>query len=159
MKKYLRYGLMALVVLFFGAESSGGKDIGKLQPVQVVCMSRIGDELLLQTDTGDQGRGHTPQEALADMKSAAAGEIFLDTAEFLLLTPDCLDILDEMGAVLRPSCSLCLMEGEPNLEQIGQFLALHTPKLTLMEYRAEPGQLQTLKTTDGRMTLVSRKNT
>lgn len=155
MKKWLRYGALVLAVLVFGAEPSAGKDVGKLQPVQVVCMSRAGTDIILWTDTGDRGAGPTPEDALQAMKSAAAGEIFLDTAEHLLLTADCLDILAEMGAQLRPSCSLCLMEGQPDMENVGQFLSLHTPAITLMEYRAGLRQLQTLKTIEGRMSLVS----
>lgn len=155
MKKILRWAVAAMTLLVFGSESYAGKDIGKLQPVQVVCMSRSGSEVLLWTDTGQRGSGFTPEEALCDIKSTAPGEIFLDTADYLILTADCVDLLDEMSAIVRPSCSLCLMEGEPDLERVGQFLSVHVPQVTLVKYRAGRMQLQTLKTADGRMSLVS----
>lgn len=155
MKKLLRSAAILLLVLILGTDASGAKDVATLQPVQVVCMTRAGETVILWTDTGDQGMGATAALALECMRSGAAGEIFLDTAEYLLLTEDCLHILEEMNRILRPSCNLCLMEGTPDLEKVGQFLRLHSPDATLMAYRAGKGQLPTLKTEDGRMTLVS----
>lgn len=151
MKKWV--ALLAAAILI--KTPSAGTDIGKLQPVQVVCLTRAGDGVAVWTDTGDRGTGPDLKTAVEDMKARATGEIFLETADHLLLTPDCLELLEEASELLRPSCTLCLLEGEPDMEQIGQFLKIHPPAVTLMEYRAGWGQPQTLKTGEGRMTLVS----
>lgn len=155
MKKRLWLFAALLAAAILGRTPSAGMDVGKLQPVQVVCLARGEGNVSVWTDTGDWGAGPDLKAAVEDMKACAAGEIFLETADHLLLMPDCLELLEDAAALLRPSCSLCLLEGEPDMEQIGQFLALHAPTVTLMEYRAGWGQLQTLKTADGRMTLVS----
>ena len=155
MKKWLWMlaGLMAAAAL--GSGETAGTDVGKLQPVQVVCLARLDGIVSVCTDTGEQGTGPDLKSAVENMKACAAGEIFLETADHLLLMPDCLELLEEAAALLRPSCTLCLLDGEPNMERIGPFLDLHAPAVTLMEYRAGWGQLQTLKTADGRMCLVS----
>ena len=155
MNRWLWMPEALFVVAVLGSRPSAGTDVGKLQPVQVVCLARTNGNVMVCTDTGDCGTGADLKTAVEDMKACAAGEIFLETADHLLLMPDCLELLEEAAVLLRPSCTLCLLEGEPNLEQIGQFLDLHAPKVTLMEYRAGWGKLQTLKTTDGRMCLVS----
>lgn len=155
MKKWLFIFPVLALMIFQGGETSPGTDIGKLQPVQVVCLSRKEDGLVIRTDTGDWGEGQSLEEAVACMKAVAKGEIFLETAEYLLLTPDCLFLVEQSAEYLRPSCSLCLLEGEPLLETVAQFLQMHNPAVTLMEYRAQGSRLKTLKTADGRMELVS----
>jgi hypothetical protein len=60
-----------------------------------------------------------------------------------------------MTTYLRPSCGVCLEDGETDLEQVGLFLRQHTPEITLMKYRAGDRALQTLVTREGRMHLVS----
>ena len=155
MKKWLWLSAAFIAVAVVGTKPSAGKDVAKLQPVQVVCLSRSGDDITVWTDTGDWGAGATLKAAVENMKMAATGEIFLETADYLLLTPDCRAVLGDAGVFLRPSCSICLLEGEPDMERIGQFLELHAPEVTMMEYRAGRHRLQTLKTIDGRMSLVS----
>lgn len=155
MKKYLWYLVLVAAVAALGAKPSAGKDIGKLQPVQVVWVSRLENAVVVQTDTGDQGAGHTLQAAVEAMTAAAMGEVFLETADHLLLSPDCMDLLPDAMMLLRPSCTLCLTQGEPELEQVGTFLRQHPPNMTLTHFRAGGGELQILKTDEGRMELVS----
>ena len=155
MKKWLWcLGIIAAIAAL-SVNSSAGQDIGKLQPVQTVCLTRQNGVVILRTDTGDAGAGETLTAAVENMRSAAVGEIFLETADYLLLAPGCQDLLPEAMDLLRPSCGLCLMEGEPDMEKLGQFLQLHAPDATLMRYRTGLCSLQTLKTEDGRMTLAA----
>ena len=155
MKKWLYLLSGLLVVMVLGNSSSAGKDVGKLRPVQVVCVNMVDGQVQIWTDTGDIGVGIDLHRAVEDMKASAVAEVFLETADHLLISEQCVSLLSEAAIYLRPSCSVCLMDGEPEMEQVGQFLTLHIPKITLMEYRAGEHSLQTLKTTDGRMVLVS----
>ena len=155
MKKWLWYFAILAAAAFLGARSGPGQDVGKLQPVQVVCVYREVDAVVVQTDTGDWGVGDTFRAAAENMNAAATGEVFLETADHLLVAPDCIDLIGEAMELLRPSGSLCLMEGQPDLTQVGQFLQTHRPEATLARYRAGLCDLQTLKTENGRMTLVS----
>lgn len=154
MKKWLWYFGVIAAVAALSTKPSAGDDIGKLQPVQVVCLSRSDGAVVLRTDTGDWGSGETVQAAVESMKSSAASEIFLETADYLLVAPECMNLLNDAMKLLRSSCSICLMEGEPDMENIGQFLQIHAPEVTLIHYRAGERDLQTLKSEDGRMSLV-----
>lgn len=155
MKKWLWYLAVLAFVTVLGRKPTSGNDIGKLQPVQVVCILRQENGVVVQTDTGDWGVGDTLWSATENMKETATKDVFLETADHLLLAPSCVELLPQIMEMLRPSCSLCLMEGEPDLEQVGQFLEFHRPELTLTQYQAGKRDLPTLKTENGRMTLVS----
>lgn len=155
MKRWLGYLCAMAAVVGLSANGSVGKDIGKLQPVQVVYLSCNGSEVLLQTDTGDWGQGNGVSNALQDMKASSSAEVFLEMADYLLLSPDCEDLLPEMMDLLRPSCALCLTDGQPDMGQVGAYLQSHSPRITMNQYRAGQRQLQMLVTQEGRMALVS----
>lgn len=155
MKKWLWIGAVLLVVALLGDKASAGTDIGMLQPVQMILVKRNGTDVVVQTDTLDQGVGKDFMTAVENMKASASGEIFLETADHLLLAPDCVDLIAPAAAVLRPSCTLCIVEGEPDMEKLPDFLKIHVPLITLMEYRAGEHQVQTLVAEEGKMTIVS----
>lgn len=155
MKKWLMIGAAILVVAVAGKKPSAGTDIGMLQPVQIVLVKQVGTDVVVQTDTKNQGSGSDFMEAVENMKATSSGEIFLETAEHLLIDPECMNILQDAAKLLRPSCSVCLVDGEPDLETLGDYLKLHAPSRTLMEYMAGESVLQTLITQQGRTMLVS----
>lgn len=155
MKRWLWYIGIIVVVAAISGKASNGMDIAKLQPVQVVRVTCPEGQVLIETDTGDWGRGETLKDALKDMKAAASREVFLDTADYLIVSQDCVDLLPAMMKQLRPSCAVCMEEGEADMTQVGVFLQQHAPDVTLMEYRAGDHQLQSLVTFEGRMELVS----
>lgn len=109
----------------------------------------------METDTGDFGIGDSLKAALTDMKRSASAEIFLDTADYLIVSPGCVDLLPAMMQYLRPSCAVCMEDGETDMKQIGMYLQQHSPDITLMHYRAGQRDLPTLVTREGRTHLVS----
>lgn len=155
MKRWLWYIGIIVAVAALSGKSSAGMDIGKLQPVQVVRLTCPRGQVRMETDTGDSGTGENLKEALADIKLSAASEIFLDTADYLIVSPGCVDLLPAMLQYLRPSCAVCIEKGKPNMEQVGLYLQQHSPDITLMQYRAGQCDLPTLVTRGGRMHLVS----
>lgn len=132
-----------------------GTDVGKLQPVEVIRVSMQGDLILVETDTGDVGMGADLDTAFADLKESTAGEIFLDTADYLLITRDAQGQLAELSEYLRPACAVCLEAGEAELEEAAAFLSAHDPELTLGAWRAGEQSLPSLVSREGRMYLVS----
>lgn len=151
MKRWACIGGVLLAVVLLGNQSSPGMDVGMLKPVQIVVVKKAGTNILVQTDTEDQGIGKDLSGAVENMKASASAEIFLETADHLLVEPECVVVLDDAMRLLRPACTLCLLEGEPNMETLGDFLKLHAPQVTLMEYRAGMGDIQYLKCDEGRM--------
>ena len=155
MKRWLWYIGIIGVIAALGGKASAGTDVGKLQPVQVVRLSCPKGQVVIETDTGEWGTGESLKAAFEDMKAASVREVFLETADYLILSSDCIDLLPAMMKKLRPSCAVCLTEGQPDMAQVGAFLQHHAPHITLMRYRAGERQLQTLVSREGRMELVS----
>ena len=121
MKKWLFYGAAIAVVLLFSISPFRGTDIAKLAPVEVVWIAQIGDMVYLETDTADVGMGVNVPSALRDMKAKAAGVIFLETANYLIVNLGDEKLLEQMHFVLRPSCLVCVSDKKPVLEDSAAF--------------------------------------
>ena len=105
-------------------------DVAKLQPVQTVAVSMNGQEVVLETDTGDVGRGVTGKEALKDLQENALSVIYLDTAEYLLVA----DGAEYQAEQLRPHLSGMVRVGEyggGSVEEETKYWKIHgdLPKL------------------------------
>lgn len=111
------------------------RDIGKLEPVRAVYIYMDGVKRSIETDTGDSGSGNDLTEAAADLREKADGEIFLDTAEFLVLDP-AVPITEEFYTLLRPDCKVVFSETGPDMKAVSDYLSVHTPKATLAHLRA-----------------------
>lgn len=135
MKKWLYLAAALAAVGILSRLPHPARDIAKLEPVRAVYLYVVNGELNIETDTGDSGTGRSLPEAYANMKSKADSEIFLDTAEFLLLDPQVV-ITSDFYELLRPSCKVLRSEKKPDMERISDYLAVHTPESNLAEHRA-----------------------
>ena len=113
------------------------RDIAALQPVQVVYLYMEKGRLCIETDTGASGSGADLTEAAADLRLQADGEIFLDTAEYLILTPEVV-ITPDFYDLLRPGSKVCHTDVPPDLSAAAGYLAVHPPEITLAHLRARP---------------------
>ena len=86
MKRWLLWAALAVIALAAGLGDR--TDIGKLQPVALLQLSREARTLVIETDTGDMGQGETLEEAFEDLKQSTPAAIFLETADYLLVTED-----------------------------------------------------------------------
>ena len=155
MKKWIFFLACFGLVAFLSGKGTGGEDVATLEPVQTVRIFTDGEEILLQTDSGAKGRGKTLDEAIRTMHETSSSRVFLDTADYLLIAPELIDLLPAMEQLLRPSCRICVVLDEPDMEQVGAYLTLHKPKYTLKDYLAGSRELPTLKITEEGMRLVS----
>ena len=112
------------------------RDIAKLKPVRAVYLYREGESLCIETDTDDSGSGLTLTEAYSNMKEKADGELFLDTAEFLILDPDAAPG-PELCELFRPTCKVIFSNAPPDLKTVSDYLSVHPPQTTLAHLRAE----------------------
>ena len=154
MKKWLIYVLALAVIPILSFGGLGGRDVGKLSPVQAVMVCSERDGLRILTDGGQTGWGKDVSAAMGDMKETSSARVFLDTADYLLLEPGMEGQLPELKEYLRPSCCVCFVSGSVDLTQAAEYLQLHQPDLTLTQYEAGQRKLPTLKYNEGRMTLV-----
>lgn len=131
-----------------------GTDVARLQPVEVIRVSKQDGMILVETDTGDSGTGADLAGAFGDLKKTTAGEVFLETAEHLLVSSDGLELLPALEDYLRPSCNIYIEKGAADLEQAAEYLTAHESDITLSDYRAGMHALPVLQTAEGRMLLV-----
>ena len=132
MKKWLLLTAVLITVAILSHRPHPARDVAKLEPVQAVYIHREGTYLSIEADTGARGTGKTLTEAASHMKASASGEIFLDTAEFLLLDA-AVPITEEFHTLLRPTCTVTFTTTPPDLQAVSEFLSVHTPKRTLLE--------------------------
>ena len=120
--------VLVLAVLLLGGR---GTDIGQLRPVEVVRVYEKAGLLFLETDTGDAGWGLTVDEAVKKLKETTMGEIYLDTADYLLLEEGIDDCLGEVRTYLKKKTKMAYSEGKIDLEVAASYLRVHSPSETV----------------------------
>ena len=140
MKRVLIYiGILAALI----AAPVKSSDIGKLRPVQVVSVYKENVWTVLETDTEDKGYGGTVQQALQNLKDTSNGIIYLDTADYLLLTKDTEHAAEQLRQALKENVQVCMTAGSVDLKKASQYLSAHgdLPKL---KHWAEGAELPVL---------------
>lgn len=151
-----RWSLLLLAVLAVGLFTRlepAGTDIAALEPVELVYVQQQLGVYVVTTDTGQQGRGSTARRVIENLKETSAGEIFLGTAEHLLLAPSARESASRFAPFLRPDCTVTLVQGSPDLEMAAAYLDTHDPGVTLNDLRAGEEALPLLHTWEGGMIL------
>lgn len=110
-----------------------GNDIGKLQPVEVVAAYREQGVVIIETDTGDMGRGLTVDEAIANLKETTAGTVFLDTADYLIIGEESEELIEPLRNYLKSSVRACAVSTMPNLADAAAYLRVHVPATRLSD--------------------------
>ena len=134
MKKWL-YPAVFLAAAILSRLPHPAVDIARLDPVRAIYLYMDGAELTIETDSGDSGSGPNLEAAYADLRNNAVREIFLDTAEFLILDPN-VPIAEDFYELLRPTTQVVFSNEKPNLETISDYLTIHPPEITLAKFRA-----------------------
>ena len=155
MRRWILYGAALSLVSLLNITGFTGTDVGEIQPVQAVMVTKSGNTVLLQTDTGDVGMGTDPNTALQDMQEHAVGKLFLETADYLVLQPGCEELLPELSEMLRPSCKVCTVIGSADPKTAAQYLAVHEPELSLRDWLGGEKRVPELVEREGRLSLVS----
>lgn len=149
MKKIIWYCLLLGAAFLVPVQ---GTDVGKLLPVELIQIYKEADTVVIATDAGPSGSGATVDAAVEDMKATAAGIVFLDTADHLLIR----DLTDEevqtLKNHLKPSVRVCGQIGEIDPEEASAFLRVHKPRLKMKDWKAGENA-QTLTAENGRLTL------
>ena len=122
MKRILIYCLLLIAVVLIPVERL---DVGKLEPVQAVWVYRQNENIVLETDTEDKGKGETVVAALKDLEEHCLGIIYLDTAQFLLVSEDLQEQIPELGQHLKGSVRLCVWDGKGSVEDAAEYMAAH----------------------------------
>ncbi len=154
MKRFVWLVLLTVAAIF-GGQLFPASDIAQLQPIQVIRVDIRQDQVLVQTDTDAAGMGANLAAAFEDLKCKTAGDIFLDTADYVLVTQRGSVLLPQLLTYLRPACRVCLERGQADLKLVAKYLMIHDPEYTLMQYAAEKDNIPVLICKEGSMELVS----
>ncbi len=154
MKRWGVYFTGLLVLALLSKTPFAGSDVALLKPVEVLRVTGEDGQIRVETDTGDFGTGSDLSAAFADLKATTAGDVFLDTADYLILSSDTVPLLPELAEYLRPGCGVCVELGRTDTENAAAFLAAHPLAVTLRDCRAENPKLPLLLTGEEGMYLV-----
>ena len=154
MKRWIIYLLVLVAIVWLNQRNPGGRDLVRMEPVEIIRIQSDGYHIRIEADTGRQGIGTDINEAVRDLKRTADKEIFLETAEFLLVHENAMVCMDDLMSMLRPSCKVCIENGQADLRKVAAFLRMQEPDVTLKQYRINPVRLPELIATEERMHLV-----
>lgn len=135
MKKVIFLCLAAGCLLLFRGNS--GKDLGNLQPVQLVQVTSCNGKLRIRTDTGSMGQGLSVAEAVEDLQRSADGTVFLETADFLLVTALTARFLPDLSDFLRPGTEVARIPSYVDGKSAAKYLSAHHPAVTLRQAKAD----------------------
>ena len=127
--------LAILLIAALGWLPFQGTDVATLEPAEALYVS-FEEQVLVETDGGWYGRGETVEQAIADLKESAPGQVFLQTVDYLLIQQGSEELLPALYTHLRSGCSVCRVEEKPDLEIASAYLRTHRPEMTLQHYRA-----------------------
>lgn len=149
MSKWWIYGALLAAALIMPHEDV---TLGKMKPVETVSVREEEGLLVIETDTEDMGVGNTIEEALKDLKETTAGNLYLDTATYLLVDQATFELIPELATQLKGTVRICMQSGETDLKLAGEYLREHIPIMELRKWR-KGIQLQVLECENGRMKL------
>lgn len=127
MKRILLY-VAALALLVLGGQ---GTDIGRLRPVELVQVTEQNGLLILETDTGDRGWGLTVDQAVGKLKETTPGQIYLDSADYLLLEEGTEKYLPQLRTHLKKGTGMAYAPKGIDLIEAVEYLSVHKPSRTI----------------------------
>ncbi len=149
--KRLSIYIVAIAALWWAPVE--GADIARLHPVEVVVIYQEENQVVIATDTGDVGEGDSGISALENLKATTSGTIYLDTAEYLLITEGAEDVAQELRHSLKKSVQVCMADREVDPVAAAQFLPAHITLPKLRTWNPE-NKLPYLKVLEKRLILL-----
>ena len=83
-----------------------------------------GHYIITETDTEDTGEGKTVSEAFSDLVDTTPGVIYLDTADFFLISTESEEAVEDMRKYLKKSVKICAVTGQGDLKTVSKFLSV-----------------------------------
>lgn len=128
------YVLLLAPLLFVPLERV---DVAKLLPIEAVAVYIQENLVVLETDTEHTGAGDTVQQALASLKKNTPAVVYLDTAEYLLVSDDAIAKVDELRQYLKPSVKVCICDAKERVKDAAEYLSVHGKLPKLREWKPE----------------------
>ena len=153
-KKLIFLVILAGVLRTTGLLPFQSSDVAELIPVQALIVSQSGGNVVL--DGGEcRGIGSDWDSAWEDLKESAAGRVFLQTADHVILCGDAVSLLQEVveSGAFRPAASVCVCpDFVPEAQAAADYLQAHSSSVTLQ-------QVQALQLREGKLSLPYLRRT
>lgn len=142
----IRISIYILIIVLVFTAPVTRIDVGTLRPVEVVAIHQENGELILQTDTGDLGRGADVESALRDMKQKTPAVIYLDTAKYLLVDINVQHDAEALRGYLKSNVKVALFCDRIDLKYAGMYLDVQDDLMAFEDWK--PGVLVTVLTSE-----------
>ena len=142
----IRISIYILIIALVFIAPVDRVDVGALRPVEVVALSWEDGEMMIQTDTGEGGRGVDVESALQDMKSKTPAVIYLDTAKYLLIDIHAQHDAIPLRKYLKSNVKVALFCDRIDLNNAGRYLDVQGDLKAFYEWN--PGDLVTILTSE-----------
>ena len=140
MKKLLVLVLIVAVLSALGLLPFHATDAAKLLPVKTVIVTRSGEEYVVDIGAGVRAVGRTLSEAVERLREEVTGEVFLPTAEQVVITEPVADAVEAVAeeSAFRPAAGIYRTPlPSPDAAAVGEYLASHPSNMTVLDVRAE----------------------
>ena len=131
MRKTL-YGILLTALFFIPLRRI---NVADLLPVETVAVYMEDEQVVLETDTGHSGAGKTVAEALAALKKNTTHVIYLDTAEYLLVSERALDAVGDLHQCLKGSVKVGICEAKGRVQEAAKYLDIHQKMPRLRQWK------------------------
>ena len=115
--------IFILSLLFFAPVQR--VDVSKLLPIEAVAVYQSEEGVVLETDTKHRGVGATVTEALENLKNNTPAVVYLDTAEFLLISEESIPHIEQLGAYLKPAVKVAVCDAKGVVKETAKYLEVH----------------------------------
>ena len=130
----LLYALLLVSLLFVPLNRV---NVANLLPVEAVAIYVDGERVVLETDTEHTGGGKTVEEALVNLKENTPLVVYLDTAEYLLVSPDATERVESLRPHLKPSVKVCVCQAAGKVKNAVEYLQVHGDLPPLKNWKTE----------------------
>ncbi|MBQ1372290.1 MAG: hypothetical protein IIY70_05105 [Oscillospiraceae bacterium] len=116
------------------------RDVAGMLPVKTVFITRSGEEYTVDVGAGVEAVGKTISEALEQLQQEAPEEIFLPTAEQIVLTDPDEEAVEAVAreSAFRPAAGVCKTNHpKPDAEALGNYLEAHPSDYTILDLQAD----------------------
>lgn len=131
-----------IVVLFLGALDLlpfRSKELADLLPVKTVIITRSGAEYTVDVGAGVKAVGDTLSEALKRLQEQTSEDLFLPTAEQVVLTEPADEAAEAVAeeSAFRPAAGICRTpDPAPDPNALGRYLQTHPSDYTIVDLQA-----------------------
>lgn len=122
MKKLILYAVIIGATFFAPRERA---DIARLEPIEAIGIFEKDGQIRVKTDTEAEGAGESIEQALCDLKESTPGIVYLDTAEYLLVSKSAINEIRWLKNTLKGTVKLCLWDADADLSDAVKYLSVH----------------------------------